>query len=65
MKIKYFEMITSFCNNESGAVTVDWVVLTAAIVGLGIAIMTTVGGATADLGDVISGSLATQGIATY
>ncbi|MBS9716082.1 Flp family type IVb pilin [Pseudohalocynthiibacter aestuariivivens] len=65
MKIKYFEMITNFFKNESGAVTVDWVVLTAAIVGLGIAIMASVGGATADLGDVISGSLATQGIATY
>ncbi|MBS9718697.1 Flp family type IVb pilin [Pseudohalocynthiibacter aestuariivivens] len=57
--------IKNFAKDESGAVTVDWVVLTAAIVGLGIAIMTTVGGATADLGDLISGSLATQGIATY
>ncbi|WP_425516554.1 Flp family type IVb pilin, partial [Pseudohalocynthiibacter aestuariivivens] len=37
--------IKNFAKDESGAVTVDWVVLTAAIVGLGIAIMTTVGGA--------------------
>jgi Flp pilus assembly pilin Flp len=28
-----------FLNDESGAVTVDWVVLTAAIVGLGIAVI--------------------------
>ncbi len=31
-----------FINNEDGAVTVDWVVLTAAIVGLGVAVITTV-----------------------
>ncbi|MBS9718696.1 hypothetical protein ACFFUT_03685 [Pseudohalocynthiibacter aestuariivivens] len=63
--MKLFNFAKNFAKDDSGAVTVDWVVLTAAIVGLGIAIMTTVGGATADLGDVISGSLATQGIATY
>ena len=34
----------SFANDEAGAVTVDWVVLTAAIVGLGMVVMTTVGG---------------------
>lgn len=31
-----------FHNDESGAVTVDWVVLTAAIVGLGLVVMGTV-----------------------
>ncbi|MBS9715574.1 hypothetical protein ACFFUT_18845 [Pseudohalocynthiibacter aestuariivivens] len=65
MKPMLTEMIKNFCTNESGAITVDWVVLTAAIVGLSIAIMVTVGGATSDLGDVVSGSLATQGIATF
>ena len=35
----------AFASDESGAVTVDWVVLTAAIVGLGLVVMTTVGGA--------------------
>ncbi len=34
--------IKNFRADEDGAVTVDWVVLTAAIVGLGIAVMTTV-----------------------
>ncbi len=29
--------IKNFCADEDGAVTVDWVVLTAAVVGLGIA----------------------------
>ncbi len=32
----------SFKNDEAGAVTVDWVVLTAAVVGLGAVIGTTV-----------------------
>ena len=32
----------SFANDEAGAVTVDWVVLTAAIVGLGIVVMTSI-----------------------
>ncbi len=57
--------IKNFRNDEDGAVTVDWVVLTAAIVGLGIAVMTSVGGATADLGDTISSTIGSQGIATY
>ena len=33
-----------FKNDESGAVTVDWVVLTGAVVGLGIIISQTMGG---------------------
>ena len=57
--------IKNFRNDEDGAVTVDWVVLTAAIVGLGIAVLSSVGGATSDLGDVIATELAAQSIATY
>ena len=34
--------IKNFRNDEDGAVTVDWVVLTAAIVALGLAVGTTV-----------------------
>ncbi len=34
--------IQNFARDEDGAVTVDWVVLTAAIVGLGIAVLTSV-----------------------
>ncbi len=40
--MKIFRMLKSFRNDESGAVTVDWVVLTAAIVGLGLVVMNTV-----------------------
>lgn len=36
-------MSKSFFADEHGAVTVDWVVLTAALVGLGLAVMTVVG----------------------
>ncbi|UWQ16332.1 hypothetical protein K3551_10370 [Jannaschia sp. M317] len=32
-------MVARFRQSESGAVTVDWVVLTAAVVGLGLAIV--------------------------
>jgi Flp pilus assembly pilin Flp len=32
-------LFVSFKNDESGAVTVDWVVLTAAVVGLSLALM--------------------------
>lgn len=47
----------SFANDEAGAVTVDWVVLTAAIVGLGMVVMTTVGGGIEDLGAKIVSDL--------
>ena len=38
----FINLIKSFRNDEDGAVTVDWVVLTAAVVGLGIAVLSTV-----------------------
>lgn len=41
--MKFAALLNNFRNDESGAVTVDWVVLTAAIVGLGLVVMTTVG----------------------
>ena len=39
--------------NESGAMTVDWGALTAAVVGHGMVVMTTVGGGITGLGDAI------------
>ncbi|MEO0668879.1 MAG: hypothetical protein AAFZ99_13290 [Pseudomonadota bacterium] len=33
------KIVTSFVRNQSGAVTVDWVVLCAAVVGLGVALV--------------------------
>ncbi|MDJ0826058.1 MAG: hypothetical protein QNJ16_11205 [Rhodobacter sp.] len=62
--MKLFNLIKRFERDEDGAVTVDWVVLTAAIVGLGIAVLTTVGGATDDYADEIGSHLSAQGIKT-
>ncbi len=58
------KLIQNFSRDEDGAVTVDWVVLTAAIVGLGIAVLTTVGGATDDYGQTIGSHLSSQGVKT-
>jgi len=60
--MKLFKLAKTFKNDESGAVTVDWVVLTAAIVGLGIAVLTSVSGGTTSLADTVSGKLATMTI---
>ncbi|MGR3648462.1 MAG: hypothetical protein ACU0BJ_08505 [Shimia sp.] len=43
--------MSRFKRNESGAVTVDWVVLTAALVGLAIGVTTMITTSTADLSD--------------
>ncbi|MCP5036260.1 MAG: hypothetical protein GY945_01530 [Rhodobacteraceae bacterium] len=59
------KMFNKFFQDESGAVTVDWVVLTAAIVGLGIAVLTSVSGGTTTLADSISGELSTMGIYSH
>lgn len=40
--MKLSATIKNFFNDEAGAVTVDWVVLTAAIVGIGLAVVASV-----------------------
>jgi Flp pilus assembly pilin Flp len=40
---------SAFLNDETGAVTVDWVVLTAAVVGLGLVVFTFVQPAVSNL----------------
>ena len=54
------DFIKTFRADEDGAVTVDWVVLTAAIVGLGIAVLLAVRGGTVematDIGSTLSGA---------
>lgn len=57
--------LKDFRSDEDGAVTVDWVVLTAAIVGLGIAVLTVIGDGTMALSNKISSQLSAQTIATY
>jgi Flp pilus assembly pilin Flp len=55
--MKLLNLFKSFSKDESGAVTVDWVVLTAAIVGLGLLVIATIGPAIEDTADVIVGDL--------
>ena len=44
-----FRRVKHFASDEDGAVTIDWVVLTGAIVGLGIAVIASVQTATTDV----------------
>jgi Flp pilus assembly pilin Flp len=57
-------LIKNFAKSESGAVTVDWVVLTAAIVGLGLAVMAVVSDGVGNLSNDIDTQLTGQAIAT-
>lgn len=42
------KVFDTFLESEEGAVTVDWIVLTAAIVGLGLAVISIVAGGALD-----------------
>ena len=48
-----YSILRSFKDDEAGAVTVDWVVLTAAVVGLGIVVMNNIGAGIENLGQKI------------
>ena len=56
--------MTNFFNDESGAVTVDWVVMTAAVVGLGLAVVAGVRSGAGGLGSDISTSLTGASVAS-
>ena len=62
--LKLVNLLKSFKNEESGAVTVDWVVLTGAVVAMALLIGTTVGGAiderTEAIADIIETGAALQ-----
>jgi Flp pilus assembly pilin Flp len=53
-----YEISKNFIADESGAVTVDWVVLTAAIAILGLAVLTVVSGGVETLSTDISTDMA-------
>ncbi|MEM1064066.1 MAG: hypothetical protein AAF771_10595 [Pseudomonadota bacterium] len=55
-----FKLAKRFQKDEDGAVTVDWVVLTAAIVGLAIAVIASVRGGVNSLGQNISERIESQ-----
>lgn len=63
--IHMLETSARFVADEDGAVSVDWVVLTAAIVGLGVAILVNVGGTAQEHGGRVEDAMVSRGIATY
>ena len=63
--MKLIQAIKTFKADESGAVTVDWVVLTAAIVGLGIAVLAAVSGGVGQLSTDIDSALSSYGTTAY
>lgn len=54
------KFLKKFRKNEDGAVTVDWVVLTAAVVGLGVAGVSTVQGGVDTLAGTIKTGVSTK-----
>ena len=58
--MKLLNLFKAFTKDESGAVTVDWVVLTAAIVGLGMVVVTSVGGGIETLAGKIKADVAAK-----
>ena len=52
---------SAFLKDEAGAVTVDWVVLTAAVVGLGLVVFTFIQPAISQLADDIGAEVSIAG----
>lgn len=63
--MKYFKLAETFSRNEDGAGTVDWLVLTAAVVGLSVAVLTSVSSGSKTLGEVLSSDQANRPVITY
>jgi hypothetical protein len=62
--MKVFKLARTYRTDEDGAVTVDWVVLTAAVVGLGVAALSAIRSGTSSLTDKIESQLNAQTIST-
>ncbi|MBZ4021237.1 hypothetical protein CKO11_02015 [Rhodobacter sp. TJ_12] len=62
--MKFFKLARKIRTEEDGAVTVDWVVLTAAVVGLGAAALTLVRTQTGTLSSAIGSYLSTASVKT-
>ena len=57
--------IAAFLEDEAGAITVDWVVLTAGVVGLCSAIFLGLGNGTVDYSEDIGSHMSAQSIRSY
>lgn len=62
--MKFFKIARKIRNEEDGAVTVDWVVLTAAVVGLGAAALTLIRKETGRLSTNIANYLSSASVKT-
>lgn len=60
-----FRFFKSFRAQDDGAVTVDWVVLTAAIVGLAVALIAVIAAGATDKSSSVGAFLESREIATY
>lgn len=56
--------IRNFIAHEEGAITVDWVVLTAAIVGMGVLVITTVARGATDQSSGLNDHLLNKSVTT-
>ncbi len=54
--------LSKFFRDDAGAVTVDWVVLTGAIVGLGILVIIPIGFSAGNSASAVSTSIATSNV---
>jgi Flp pilus assembly pilin Flp len=52
--------LLAFLRSEDGAVTIDWVVLTAAVIGIGMLVLVPIAFSTDSVATVISNDIATQ-----
>lgn len=59
------KFLKSFRRREEGAITVDWVVLTAALVGLGVALIAVISAAATDKSTSVGAFLSAQEITTH
>lgn len=57
-----FQYFKKFRHKEDGAVSVDWVVLTAALVGLGFGLVGVFANSTGDIGDQVSSRMTSMGL---
>ncbi len=64
-EIEMKSLAKNFVQDQDGAVTVDWVVLTAAIVGLSIAVIGTISGGALDHARGVGANLSAKSIVTY
>tara|TARA_R110002072_G_scaffold300757_1_gene478887 strand:- start:82 stop:267 length:186 start_codon:yes stop_codon:yes gene_type:complete len=60
-----FNFVKRFHTQDDGAITVDWVVLTAAIIGLALAIIATIGAGAVDHSNSVGNRLTSQEILEY